>query len=34
MRTSCVGQGTLLNALWEPEWEGSPKWRGYMYMYG
>ena len=27
-------KGTLLNALWWPKWEGTPKGRGYMYMYG
>ena len=25
MRTYCIAQGTLLNALWWSEWEGSPK---------
>ena len=29
----CIGQRTLLHALCWPEWEGSPKGRGYMYMY-
>ena len=33
MRTYCIAQGTLLNALWWPKWEGNPKKRGYMYMY-
>ena len=33
MRTDCVAQGTLLNALWRPEWEGKPKGRGYIYIY-
>ena len=33
MRTYCVAQGTLLNALWGPECEGSPKGRGYMDKY-
>ena len=32
MRTYCIIQGTL-SALWLPEWEGSPKARGYMYIY-
>ena len=22
MRTSCIAQGTLINALWSPRWEG------------
>ena len=30
----CIAQGTLLNALWCPKWEGNPKAMGYMYMYG
>ena len=34
MITYCIAQGTLLNALWCPKWEGNPKGRGYMYMYG
>ena len=34
MRTYCTAQGTLLNALWGPKWEGNPKKRGYMYTYG
>ena len=34
MRTYYIGQGTLLNALWCPKWEGNPKRRGYMYTYG
>ena len=33
MRTYYVAQGTLLNALWWPEWEGGPKGRGYMDKY-
>ena len=28
-----LAQGTLLNALWGPKWEGNPKNRGYMYTY-
>ena len=28
MRTYCIAQGTLLNALWGPKWEGNPKKRG------
>ena len=34
MRTYCIAQGVLLNALWWSEWEESPKGRGYMYIYG
>ena len=29
MRTDCTAQGILLNALWWPEWEASPKAKGY-----
>ena len=25
MRTYSIAQGTLLNALWQPKWEGNPK---------
>ena len=25
MRTYVVAQETLLNALWQPKWEGNPK---------
>ena len=33
MRTYFIAQGTLLSALWYPEWEGNPKGRGiYEYM--
>ena len=32
MRTDCIAQGTLLNALWRPEWEGKPKGRGDIYV--
>ena len=28
-----IAQETLLNALWLPKCEGTPKKRGYMYMY-
>ena len=28
MITYWIAQGTLLNALWQPEWEGNPKERG------
>ena len=31
MRTYCIAQGTLLNALWCPKWEGNPKRRGYIH---
>ena len=30
MVTYCIAQGTLLNALWQPEWEGNPKEGGYV----
>ena len=33
MKTCCIAQGTLLNALWWPKCEGNPKKRGYMYTY-
>ena len=33
MRTCCIAQGTLHNALWGPKWEGNPKKRGYMFMH-
>ena len=33
MRTCCISQGALLNALWCPKWEGNLNGRGYMYMY-
>ena len=29
MRAYCIAQETLLNSLWQPECEGSPKERGY-----
>ena len=32
-RTYCIVQGTLLNGMWEPGWEGSLGENGYMYMY-
>ena len=32
--TYCTGQGPLLNAMWQPRWEGSLGENGYMYMYG
>ena len=25
MRTYCIAQGTLLNALWWSKWEGNPE---------
>ena len=36
MRTCCIAQGTLLNALWWPKWEGNKKKKkgGYMCTYG
>jgi len=33
-RTYCIAQGTLLNVMWQPEWEGSFEENRYMYMYG
>ena len=33
-RTYCRAQGTLLNVMWKPGWEGSLGENGYMYMYG
>ena len=34
MRTWCTSQGTLLNALWWPNWEGNPKKEAiYVYTY-
>ena len=33
MRTNCIVQGTLLNALWWLKWEGNPKKRVCVYMY-
>ena len=32
--TYCILQGTLLNVMWQPGWEGSLGENGYMYMYG
>ena len=29
-----IAQGTLLNVMWQPGWEGSLGENGYMYMYG
>ena len=25
MRTDCIAEGTLLNALWWPIWKGNPR---------
>ena len=25
MRTYCIAQGALPNALWRPKWEGNPR---------
>ena len=33
-RPYCIAQGTLLNVMWKPEWEGNLRENGYMYMYG
>ena len=32
MRTDCIAQGTLLRALWWPNWEENPKQEG-IYVY-
>ena len=29
-----MAQGTLLNVMWRPAWEGCLGENGYMYMYG
>ena len=34
LETSCRAQGTQLNVLWQPGWEGSLGENGYMHMYG
>ena len=34
MRTYCIAQETLLNALLCPKWKANPKGRGYMYIHG
>ena len=34
MRTYCIVQETLLNALLCPKWKANPKGRGYMYIHG
>ena len=33
-RTYCIAQGTLLNVMWQPGWEGSLGENGYLYTYG
>jgi len=30
-RTYCIAQGTLLNVMWQPGWEGHLGENGYMY---
>ena len=32
MKTYCIAQGSLLNALWRPKWEGNPKYGIYVYI--
>ena len=32
--TYYIAQGTLLNWIWQPGWEGSLMENGYLYMYG
>ena len=34
MRAYYIAQGSLLNALLGPKWEGNPKKKGYMHTYG
>ena len=34
MRAYYIAQGSLLNALLGPKWEGNPKKKEYMYTYG
>ena len=29
-----ITQGTLLNVMWQPEWEESLREKGYVYRYG
>ena len=31
--TYYIAQGTLLNVMWQPGWEGSWRENGYIYMY-
>ena len=33
-RTYCIAQGSLLNVMWQPGWEGVWEENGHMYMYG
>ena len=33
-RTYCISQGTLLDVMWQPGWEGRLGENGYMCMYG
>ena len=33
MKTHCVIQKTLLNALWRPKWEGNPRQNTYIHIY-
>ena len=32
--TYYIAQGTLVNLIWQPGWEGSLVENGYLYMYG
>ena len=32
-RSFCTAQGSLLNVMWQPGWEGSLGENGYMYVY-
>ena len=34
VRTYCIAQGTLLNVIWQPRWEGRLGENGYMHIYG
>ena len=33
-RPCCIAQGTLLNVMWQPGWEGSLEEKRYPYVYG
>ena len=33
-KTCPIAEGTLLNVIWQPGWEGSLGENGYMYVYG
>ena len=33
-KTYCRTQGTLLNVMWQPGWEGSLEENGHVYIYG